>query len=278
MSEERPLTRRELRLKRLAEQEASRGDVQPAAAPTSPERVLTRKELRALRLQSAAETGSLPAVREEHGVRRRPVVAPQTTGNVPLVDPQTGTIAAVEVPVVLPDDAAPVPPQEFRVPEPAAKTQPEAAASEGPGSAPEPAAPTSSSVVRAPSFDELLTGHEEPEAEPVAGAPRWRPVDHDLPAVVVDSSVAPPQNVPQRTSLLERAAEKQSTPETHDDPDLTVEQAALRAPSAGMTVLRYVILIIAMFLVGGLIWIVAQRASANPIDAAFGAVLERMIA
>ena len=55
MSEERPLTRRELRLKRLAEQEASRGDVQPAAAPTSPERVLTRKELRALRLQSAAE-------------------------------------------------------------------------------------------------------------------------------------------------------------------------------------------------------------------------------
>ena len=80
MSEQMPLTRRELRERERKE---------AAAAEPAP---LTRRELRA---RMVAEAEPEPQTAERAAIRRRPVQAPTTTDSLTVVDPATGSVTEV---------------------------------------------------------------------------------------------------------------------------------------------------------------------------------------
>lgn len=77
--------------------------------------------------------------------------------------------------------------------------------------------------------------------------------------------------MPKRASLFDKLADDETIfdPDEEnleaadeDDSSLTVEQAAVKTKaSPAVTALRYIVLVIAMFVIGGLIWIVVERAS-----------------
>lgn len=286
MSEDRPLTRRELRLKKLAEERGRSAQPQDTAANATEDRPLSRRELRAQRLQNSVDTSTERAV-TEHEVRRRPVVTPATTSNIPIVDPETGSIAAVEIPVVGSTPQAPEPEAIPVTGDSSSDTSTEEVGHSVLGDDPGAILPPELS------FEDVLSGQKSDDVERGATpAPRWRPVEEDEFAAIVahpavahsdradstaDTGTVASSSVPVRTSLRDRVTEPRGAAEEADGPELTVEQAALRAPSAGMTVLRYVVLILAMFLVGGLIWLIAQNASAAPIESAISWVAERML-
>lgn len=337
---EQPLTRRQLR-------ERAR------AAEAAPPAALTRRELRAQRMAAEAEAGvvaelaagsavsassapSSPAAERsapeprtppepQRTVRRRPVLAPPTTGNTPVIDPQTGAIAAVTINIPPAPEDPPAPPAAETAsrssadspaaptPEPApeaipgpvpprrpmAPPAPAAAVPEVPAPAPadessteDPERPSIAGsdesaparvaeayleaasgdpAVRewsSPSFDDVLEGADG--ADGLGVEPRWRPVP-DEPAT---GSAAPSGDNPARASLFGKIAEGGVAADVDNEDEsaeLTVEQVSLGRERKAFTVLRYVFLVIAMFVVGGLIWLLADRASAATPSA--GAVL-----
>lgn len=264
------MTRRELRLR--AQAEAERAAAEAAAAEATAENAptppggdvgtagvpLTRRELRQMRLLQ--ETGEIPAVTDEappapvtaepeaptlpappsrpappappavegpqedqrHAQRRRPVLPPQTTGSTPVIDPETGTIGAIAINFPI-STAEPV----VNLP------------------------PLPAVVKEDLDFDAIVSGASSERADAAPPEPE--------PAVDAAS--------PKRASLFEKLNEDAPIEGIDDGPEdhreLTVEQVAVRERSnPGVTFLRYLVLVLAMFVLGGLIWIIADRAAA----------------
>ena len=289
------MTRRELRLR--AQAEAERAAAEAAAAEATAENAptppggdvgtagvpLTRRELRQMRLLQ--ETGEIPAVTDEappapvtaepeaptlpappsrpappappaaaepaaeaptlpappsrpappappavegpqeddrHTQRRRPVLPPQTTGSTPVIDPETGTIGAIAINFPI-STAEPV----VNLP------------------------PLPAVVKEDLDFDAIVSGASSERADAAPPEPE--------PAVDAAS--------PKRASLFEKLNEDAPIEGIDDGPEdhreLTVEQVAVRERSnPGVTFLRYLVLVLAMFVLGGLIWIIADRAAA----------------
>lgn len=239
MSNDRPLTRRQLReLERARRAAAAAGAAAaPAAAPgpepeatreTAPEPTraagvlpLTRRQLREIQAAEAAseEAPESPGTAEDRSAARRPVLAPATTGNTQVVDPSTGAMGAVTIDI---------------------PAQPAAAAAEE--GFPSPSTP-----------DEA----EDAAAGAALEVP-WLPVGAGS---ATSGLSAPSAHTPSP------AADQAGEPV--DAATMTVEQAAIaRGRRSGLaTAIRYIVLVLAAFLIGILIWIVAERATAAPAAA-----------
>lgn len=183
---------------------------------------------RELRVQQSSVPGGEPTA-ERSAVRRRPVQPPAVTDSLTVLDPVTGTVSAVALTPVVDGPAQPA------VAAPPATPAPAPAAT--PPAAPVPAATPMAAPV--------------PAATPMAATPM---------AATPVAAPAPAAEPPSRRSLRE--------PQPDPNPPLSVEQAAIaqrgvrsgRAALAG--VLRFLVLLLAAAIIGAMIWVVADRASA----------------
>ena len=172
-------------------------------------------------------------VEADHPVRRRrPILPPQTTGSTPVIDPETGTIGAISM------------------------SFPAAVEEKKPIVNLPPLPPVADEPL---DFDTILSGGPAPADV----APQSEPA----PIPEAESGL------PKRASLfgklnedeLIEGIEDHHTPEDHRE--LTVEQVAVRDhANPGVTFLRYLVLVLAMFVLGGMIWLIADSASASEID------------
>lgn len=375
------VSRRELRLR--AQEEAARRAAEqtdtertPPSASPAESRPLTRREMRQMRILQ--ETGDLPAVasdsveppvtdsRESAATppaaatppparsslrgddrplrRRRPVLPPQTTSSTPVIDPETGTIGAIEINIPRSaSDASAVSgtsassahsaaaPSAQSASAPSAHSAPAESAASAPSvselsaeSAPQPPAPpapepepedvptlpapparaesvpdddpprpvtpvsASSAEVPPSSHGSIQVGSGEGAstvATPIVPAQAaddefdfdslFDRLDDDQPAREVSDELEPdasdsgePDGPPKRASLFKKLNDDEPPESTMDEPEeyLTVDQVPIQAKaSVGVTLLRYLVLIIAMFVIGGLLWLIADRAAAADI-------------
>lgn len=224
MTADRPLTRRELRERERAREQAASADVPEEGPEPESQAQADTQESEAQESQppadvppaSQAPRPSRRALREvarettteRAAVRRRPVQAPTTTG-LTVVDQATGAISAVP----LDRQAEP----EEQEPEPPSRQEPE----------PPP--------------------RQEPEPEPDAGAGLRRR------SVMGRSEEASPTRPP-----MVREPWREDTGEDAGE----AEQVGR---SALATVLRFLVLLVAAFVVGALIWLVADGAAAGAV-------------
>lgn len=216
MTDERPLTRRELR------------ERERAAAQAAEPRPLTRRELRERMLAeegAAAETaGDQPVARV---APRRPVQEPTTTSSIPAY-------GSLHVPLDMePEDAG---------------SPAEAEVEAGVEATTEP--------------EETVAAMQAVESEPEETAEPEETVAA-MPVVEPEPEATAEPEAPERVSVLGRRDDADASPssglpepwERPREPEEAVEEpAAARRPSALVTVLRYVVLVIAFFIIGGLIW------------------------
>ncbi|SNU00927.1 hypothetical protein SAMN06298212_10543 [Ruaniaceae bacterium KH17] len=268
---EPPLTRRQLREMRMLQET---GDVPvvtdsglPGAQPATAEPVgMEPATVEEPAPEPVSESITPPVVEpiERPIRRRRPVLPPQQTGNTPVIDPETGTIGAItiNIPAVPEPEPAPEPVPE-PVPEPELEPEAEVAPPPPPAEpdviAPDPA------LVEEPALDVAEPGDVAEPAVPVSAinlpqAELSKRSDLTFDEILSDEAV--PEAAPTRTSIFGRTLE--SEPESEEEPEssMTVEQAAIHTKeSALVTALRYLVLVIAMFVIGGLIWLMVDQAS-----------------
>lgn len=268
---EPPLTRRQLREMRMLQET---GDVPvvtdsglPGAQPATAEPVgmepATVEPVAAETVEeSAPESVSEPVAplvvepTERPIRRRRPVLPPQQTGSMPVIDPETGTIGAITINI-------PAVPEPEPVPEP--ELEPEAEVAPPPPPAEPDLITPDQPLVSASAVDDTELGYATEPTVP-ASAINLPPAElsrrSDLTFDEILSDEAVPEAAPTRTSIFGRTLE--SEPESEEEPEssMTVEQAAIHTKeSALVTVLRYLVLVIAMFVIGGLIWLMVDQAS-----------------
>lgn len=262
---EPPLTRRQLREMRMLQEtgdvpvvtDSGPSGAQPATAePVGMEPATVEPVAAETVEESAPESVSEPVAplvvepTERPIRRRRPVLPPQQTGNTPVIDPETGTIGAITINIPAVPEPEPVPEVEVAPPPPPA--EPDVITPDQP-------------LVSASAMDDTELGYATEPAVP-ASAINLPPAElskrSDLTFDEILSDEAVPEAAPTRTSIFGRTLE--SEPESEEEPEssMTVEQAAIHTKeSALVTVLRYLVLVIAMFVIGGLIWLMVDQAS-----------------